>query len=111
MNLNELQRKLTAAARAHAPSDRVPYAFEKRILSRLAAHPVPDSLALWAQALWRAALPCLAIVMLMGATSFLIPQDTTTTEAVIRPTTEFTQEFENTLLAVVDQNDSNEEGL
>ena len=37
MNLAELERKLIAAARANPPSDRVPYAFEKRIMARLAA--------------------------------------------------------------------------
>ena len=31
MNLEPLQKKLLAAARAHPPSDRVPYAFEQRI--------------------------------------------------------------------------------
>ena len=36
MNLAELERKLIAAARANPPSDRVPYAFEKRIMARLA---------------------------------------------------------------------------
>lgn len=111
MYLIKLQQKLTAAARAHAPSDHVPYAFEKRIIARLAAQPLPDNLALWAQALWRAAVPCLAIVMLVGATSFLVLQDTATTEAGISQTTDLTQDFENTLLAVVDQNDPNEEGL
>ena len=40
MNLAELERKLIAAARANPPSDRVPYAFEKRIMARLAARPV-----------------------------------------------------------------------
>ena len=53
MNLAELERKLIAAARANPPSDRVPYAFEKRIMARLAAWPVADSWALWARALWR----------------------------------------------------------
>ena len=57
MNLAELERKLIAAARANPPSDRVPYAFEKRIMARLAARPVADGWALWARALWRAAAP------------------------------------------------------
>ena len=48
MNLAELERKLIAAARANPPSDRVPYAFEKRIMARLAARPVVDGWALWA---------------------------------------------------------------
>ena len=39
MNLEQLQKKLLAAARANPPADRVPYAFEKRILAQLAAQP------------------------------------------------------------------------
>ena len=37
MNLAELQRKLIAAARANAPGDGVPYAFEKRVMALLAS--------------------------------------------------------------------------
>ena len=65
MNLAELERKLIAAARANPPSDRVPYAFEKRILARLAARPTLDRWELWGRALWRAAAPCIAIMLLL----------------------------------------------
>ena len=99
MNLNKLNQKLIAAARLNAPDDRVPYAFEKRIMARLAARSVPDGLALWAQALWRAAFPCLAIVLLLGVYSFFLPNTATVTVA----NTELSQDFENTLLAAVDQ--------
>src|ERR1035441_10170892 len=58
MNVTQLERKLIAAARANPPSDRVPYAFEKRIMAHLAAQPVVDDWALWARALLRAAAPC-----------------------------------------------------
>ena len=74
MNLAELERKLIAAARANPPSDRVPYAFEKRIMARLAARPMADDWELWARALWRAAAPCVAIMVLLGAWSFFAPQ-------------------------------------
>ncbi len=70
MNLAELERKLIAAARANPPSDRVPYAFEKRILARLPARPLADGWELWGRALWRAAAPCVAIMLLLGAWSF-----------------------------------------
>ena len=101
MNLNLLHQKLIAAARRHAPSDHVPYAFEQRIMARLAASPLPDGLALWAQALWRAAIPCLAIVLLVGVSSFYLAP--TAAPVTISATTELSQDFENTLLAVVDQ--------
>ena len=66
MKLPELQSKIIAAARALPPGDRVPYAFEKRIMAHLAAAPVPDGWSLWSYALWRAAAPCVAVMLLLG---------------------------------------------
>jgi hypothetical protein len=77
MNLAELERKLMAAARANPPSDRVPYAFEKR-------------------ALWRGAASCVALALLVSAW-FLI-SSTGATRA-----TSFAQQFETTMLAAADQ--------
>lgn len=69
MNLDQLQEKLIAAARTEVPSDRVPYAFEKRIMAHLANGPRLDVLGAWSVALWRGAMTCLAITMLCGAWS------------------------------------------
>jgi hypothetical protein len=66
MNADELYRKLIAAARATAPDETVPYAFEKRILARLTSQPIVDRWTFWARALWRATAPCLAIVLLLS---------------------------------------------
>jgi hypothetical protein len=66
MNLAELHNKLIAAARAHPPADTVPYAFEKRIMARLRGQSVPDGWAAWAGLLWRAAAPCLAIMVVVS---------------------------------------------
>ena len=96
MNLVELERKLIAAARATSPSDRVPYAFEKRIMAHLTAHPVLDGWALWGKALWRAVAPCIAIMLLLGCWTFFSTQGSASTD--------LTQDFENTMLAAVDQN-------
>ena len=96
MNLAELERKLIAAARANPPGDRVPYAFEKRIMARLASQPVADGWALWSRALWQAAAPCAAIMLALGAWSWLEPQANPST-------TDLSQELEQTLLAAVDQ--------
>ena len=74
----------------------MPYAFEKRIMARLAARPVVDDWALWARALWRAAAPCVAIMLLLGAWSFFTPQSSA-------PASDLSQELEKTLLAAVDQ--------
>jgi hypothetical protein len=94
MNLAELQRKLLAAARANPPSDAVPYAFSKRIMARLKTAPVLDGWALWARALWRAAAPCVAIMLLLSAWAFFKPRDNST---------DLSQQFDKTMLAALDQ--------
>jgi len=96
MNLAELERKLIAAARAHPPSEQAPYAFGKRIMANLAARRVADDWALWARALWRAAAPCVAIMLLLAAWTFFHPQPSA-------PANDLSQDLENTLLAAVDQ--------
>ncbi len=98
MNTVELQRKLIAAARAHPPSDGVPYAFEKRITALLAARVAPDNIVLWVHGLWRAAVPCVAVTLLLGAWAFFTP-------ATLGGSGDLSQDFENTLLASVDQGD------
>jgi len=98
MNIAELQTKLLAAARANPPGDRVPYAFEKRVVALLAARTAADPLALWVRGLWRAAVSCVAIALLLGAWAFFNP-------AASSKTDDLSQNFENTLLASVDQND------
>lgn len=67
MKLTALERKLINAARGVVPSDHVPYAFEQRIMARLREAAPLDALSLWGRALWRAALPCLALTLLSGA--------------------------------------------
>lgn len=96
MNTEELRKKLLAAARANPPSDHVPLAFEKRVLANLAAKPTVDLAALWARALWRAAVPCVAITVLLGTLSFM-PTNATMTEE------DLSQTFEQSLLASSDQ--------
>jgi hypothetical protein len=96
MNLVELQQKLLAAARSNPPSERVPYAFEKRIMARLTALPLPDGWALWSRALWRAAAPCVAVMLLLGAWSLFTPPASP-------PANDLSQDLENTLLAAADQ--------
>lgn len=99
MNLLELQKKLIAAARANVPGDQVPYAFEKRITALLASRVAAENMNLWVRGLWRAAVSCVAITLLLGAWAVLNPATTATTSD------DLAQNFENTLLASVDQND------
>ena len=98
MNLAELQRKLVAAARADAPGDRVPYAFEKRVMALLASRGASQYLDGWVRGLWRSAMSCVGIALLCGAWSLFTP-------AVTPGSTDLSQDFENTLLASIDQGD------
>jgi len=82
MNLTELQRRLLAAARANPPPDTVPYAFEKRILARLAEAPALDAWALWNRVLWRAAAPCVALCLTLSIWSYLAGPDAASPEAL-----------------------------
>ncbi|HXU75985.1 MAG TPA: hypothetical protein VN794_05415 [Methylomirabilota bacterium] len=99
MNLEELQKKLLAAARGHAPEERVPYLFEKRVMARLLGQPIADVSAQWAGALWRAAAPCVAIMLFLAAWSFFAPD---ARSAGRQSTIDLAQEFENTLMAAAD---------
>ena len=67
MNIERLQRKLIAAARSQPPDDRVPYAFEQRIMAHLASASVPDFWTSLSGGLWRALAPCVGLTLLVGA--------------------------------------------
>jgi hypothetical protein len=96
MDHAELERKLIAIARANPPGDHVPYAFEKRVMARLASWPVPDLWTQWSNGLWRAAVSCVAVMLLLGAWSVYSPVGPTSSG-------DLSQEFENTVLAAVEQ--------
>jgi hypothetical protein len=93
----ELQKKLIAAARANPPGEGVPYAFEKRVMGLLAAHPAIENPVLWVRGLWRAAVSCLAIALMLGVWALFNPAAGAGGE-------DLSQNFENTLLAAVGQN-------
>ncbi len=99
MDLNKLQDTLITAARRTPPSEQVPYAFEKRIMARLASAPVADYWEQFSHALWRAVAPCVAIMVLLGVWSYLSAPSTP-------PTADFSQQFENTVFAAADQDSS-----
>ena len=99
MNLAELQKKLTAAARLSPPDDRVPYAFEKRIMALIAERAESARRIFWARGLWHAAASCVALAVVCGAISLLAP-------AVADNGNDLSQDLENTLLASVDPGES-----
>ena len=94
----QLAKKLLAAARAQAPSEAVPYAFEQRIMARLRGRSVEDAQTYWARSLWRAAVSCMALVVMLGAFAWLTPAPDTTEPLA--------QAFESTVLAPVDADGS-----
>jgi anti-sigma-K factor RskA len=99
MNLAELQKKLIAAARLNPPGEQVPYAFEKRILAHIATRGVADQWMFWTRGLWRAAVSCMAVAAVCGAISLFMPAPSDNGN-------DLSQDFENTLLASVDQGDA-----
>src|SRR5437660_10987320 len=99
MNITELHRKLIAAARAQVPNEAVPYAFEKRIMARLASARAVDVWAVWASALWRAAVPCVAITLVLTAWTFFASQSASNS-------TDLSQDLDNTLLTAAVQDQS-----
>lgn len=97
MNVNELQRKLMAAARTNPPDDRVPYAFEKRIMALIPTMVPSNGVALWVRGLWQAAASCAVIALVCAAWAFFNPAGNSGDD--------LSQNFESTLLASVDQGD------
>lgn len=95
MKKTALEQKLIAAARGTTPSDHVPYAFEKRIMARLSGTQPLDAVTLWGRALWRAALPCVAATMLVGAWAYWQGQDGTLK-------VDLSQELESAVLVMAD---------
>jgi|SRR5947209_17029764 len=99
MNLIALKEKLIAAARAHPPGERVPYAFEKRIMARLLALPKADEWVWWARALWRGAAACAGVALLLSSLAFL-PLLTRSNANLTRPA-----DLEETVMASVSEAD------
>lgn len=96
--LEQLEKNLIAAAKNAAPDDRVPYAFEKRIMALLHSR-VVDPISWWARGLWRAAASCAMIALMCAAWTFFNPVSTAA------PVTDISQNFETTLLASIDTGD------
>ena len=93
MNLVELQKKLISLARNNPPDERVPYAFEKRVMAALLAKPIEDAWTLWGRALWRGAIACVVISILLSVLS-LLPD---------RPSPGSGQDLESTVFAMAEQ--------
>ena len=93
MDLDKLHQKLITAAKATAPSDQVPYAFEKRIMARLTAPLAVDVWAVWGRWLWRAVTPCMLVMAGLGV--WVVA----TTHPIEPESPNLEQAIENTLLS------------
>ena len=82
MDLNALYSKLILAARRNPPSDAVPYAFERRIMARLAPRLCVDLWAVWSRNLWRSALMCSFVCLAVGGWSYVRISHDVSTEAI-----------------------------
>jgi len=96
MNSAELHKKLIAAAKTHAPDDRVPYTFEKRVMAHLSERAGVDQWLFWARGLWRAAVSGVVVAAILLAISLFLPK-------AADNGSDLSQDFENTMLATVDQ--------
>ena len=63
--------RLLAESQEIPGDDRVPYAFEKRIMAHIKEAPpatssVADAWLAWSQSLWKAVVPCLAVLVMVA---------------------------------------------
>jgi hypothetical protein len=96
MKPSDLQTKLIEAARQEPLQDHVPYAFEKRIMARLAGLTPLNPWTLWGRPLWCAALSCVAITLLCGIWSMTSTPKGGNSDSLV-------QAFEHALFAGADQ--------
>lgn len=95
MNLAALQEKLLAVARERPPADHVPYAFEKRVMARLASAKPEDLWSMWGSALWRGAAACLTVAVLLTVFAFAQEQASSATN--------LSQVYDSTVSTAADQ--------
>ena len=96
MSLHELEKKLLAVARNQPLNERVPYAFEKRVMEHIKLRPLADHAAVWARALWRAVAPCFGVMVLLAGWALFVPSSAPASN-------DFSQEIDNTVLATATQ--------
>src|SRR5687768_15000257 len=92
-----LLNRFNKIARSLTPDERVPYAFEKRIMAHLRNSKVADAWSIWSGTMWRAAFSCLLICVLTGAAVTF--SEATSAEL-------FASDLERTVLAPVDVDDT-----
>ena len=78
--IDTILNEMLAKTREMPADDRVPYAFEKRIMAHIkeASETSANLWELWGHSLWRAVVPCLAVMVLV-AVWVKVPGETTGT--------------------------------
>ena len=78
--IDKILDEMLAKTREMPADDRVPYAFEKRIMAHIKEAPAAaaNPWELWGHSLWRAVVPCLAVMVLV-AVWMKVPGETTGT--------------------------------
>ena len=74
-DLDSLVSAMLAGARRSGPSDRVPYAFEQRVMAGVRSLRPPDRMAVWTVGLWRAALSSVAVAVVLLGANAVTPED------------------------------------
>jgi hypothetical protein len=74
MEQPDFQRSFLKLAANLPENDRVPFAFEKRIMARLSSGPALDPLTVWGGLLWKSVLPCLGVLLLTSMLAALTTQ-------------------------------------
>ena len=66
--IDKILDEMLAKTRGMPADDRVPYAFEKRIMAHIKEAPVAGAnlWELWGLSLWRAVVPCLAVLVMVA---------------------------------------------
>ncbi len=103
MNTDSLYRTLIRAGRADPPSDKVPYAFEKRVMAAIHGISKPDPMKGWVMGLWRAAVSCVGVAAVVCILAVRLPAADEDAAARIVP-----QESEEVSVVFVEDFDSAE---
>ncbi|HTI69926.1 MAG TPA: hypothetical protein VMF06_08170 [Candidatus Limnocylindria bacterium] len=90
MDLNKTLERLIQEARRRPVDDRVPYAFESRVMHAIRQQPRADVTTLWARGLWQAVAPCVVLAALAITTSMKL-QVAEGDYAYASPNTELTE--------------------
>jgi hypothetical protein len=67
MDKDRVLTRLFHDAKSEPLNDQVPTGFERRVMACIYRFPQADRWTLWASALWRVAVPCTGLMVILGA--------------------------------------------